>query len=86
MKQYLIIKVWIIHLLQRLKILSNVWYASEIKLAKIKGRELADLVKADNESEDNEQSTTCCANPHIVWNHDKIKWKCVSCATKGNKI
>ena len=52
MKRYLIIKVWIIHLLQRLKILPNIWYASEIKLAKIKGRELADLVKADNESEE----------------------------------
>ena len=48
MKRYLIIKVWIIHLLQKLKILPNVWYASEIKLAKIRGSELVDSLTTKN--------------------------------------
>jgi len=44
MKKWLIIKVCAIHILQKFKILPNVWYDSEIRLAKIRGKELSDFL------------------------------------------
>jgi len=47
MKNYLIIKVFFIHLLIRFGIIENVWYNSEIELGKIRGKELSEFLKRD---------------------------------------
>ena len=50
---YLRAKVFIIHTLQRLRILPNVWYASELALAAKRGKNLALLLEENAMEDDN---------------------------------
>jgi len=42
-EHWLIVKVFIVHWLQRFTILPNVWYQCEIDLSKIRGKRMSDF-------------------------------------------
>jgi len=50
-KCYLQLKVFLVHLLIRMHIIKDVWYACEIELAEIEGKELYELFNRESDTE-----------------------------------